>query len=173
MTRDDLLPRLENVRRRGGRDVASCPAHPDKNPSLQITEGQKGLLLRCWAGCSVMEICKSLGIDQRDLFYDACDSAARGQRPTPKPPKLDRAALMWRYELAALDLRLRAERIVEAGKQLDVASLSDDERDRAIAHVAQVHIDVERAELFEHVADTLRERDFTERNTRARQTRVA
>ena len=171
MTMNELLPHLDGVQQRGTRWAARCPAHADRSPSLQITEGDKGLLLKCWAGCSVQEICVSLGIKQHDLFFDS--PLPRGHRSAPRPVKIDRVALAFRYELAALDRRLRAERIIEAGKQLDVAGLSDSELDRALNAITKAHADEERAELFECVADTLRERDFSERTHRERHTRVA
>jgi hypothetical protein len=65
--------------------------------------------------------------------------------------------------LGELDLRVRAEKIIEAGKTLDVAHLSDNDLDRALAHVAQAHTDLARAELFEDVADDLRMKESMER----------
>jgi len=76
--------------------------------------------------------------------------------------------MAFRFDLAGLDLRLRANRIIEAGKLLTVATLNEAELDQALDLIAQSYRDIERAELFEHVADTLRERDFNERTSRER-----
>ena len=46
--------------------------------------------------------------------------------------KIDGVAVAFRFEMAALDLRLRAERIVEAAKQLNVDTLNNDELDHAL-----------------------------------------
>ena len=165
---DEILSRLDGVRQRGSRWSSRCPAHADSNPSLQITAGDKGVLLHCWSGCGLPAICESLGLQQKDLFFDA--PISRGQRLTPKPPCSDRRAVAFQFELAALDLRMRADRIIEAGKNLDVANLSDDELDQALGHVTQAHADSEQAKLFEDVADTVREREISERNNRERQT---
>lgn len=87
------------------------------------------------------------------LTATACQST---RRPVPPPiVRIDRKARAFQFELAGLDLRLRAEKILEAGTNLDVASLSDDELDRALALTAQAHADIERAQLFEHTADGL------------------
>ena len=52
-----------------GRWSARCPAHPDKNASLTITQGRRGVLLKCWSqGCSVASIAAALGIRVADLF---------------------------------------------------------------------------------------------------------
>lgn len=71
---EDLLPRLEVVRRTSRGFQARCPAHPDKNPSLSVSEGERGILLKCWSGCTLREICKSLGVEVRDLFFDVPDA---------------------------------------------------------------------------------------------------
>ena len=157
----DLISRLMGVKQRGNRWSAICPAHDDRSPSLSISDGNKGILIRCWAGCTVEEICRSLGIEPKDLFYDA--SLPRSQRPAPRPPQLNRRSLAFQFEIGALDLRLRAERIFDAAKNLDGSVLTDDEIQAALGHVCQAYADHERAKLFEHIADTLRIRDFTER----------
>src|SRR5262245_50137424 len=67
MTLNELLPMLDGVRQRGARFSARCPAHDDHSPSLSVSEGEKGLLLRCWANCTLDAICASLGIKTKDL----------------------------------------------------------------------------------------------------------
>jgi hypothetical protein len=80
MMLDELLPHLDGVRQRGTRWSARCPSHADRSPSLSLTVGERGILLKCWAGCSLMEICGSLGIEQRDLFFDALDLSPSRRR---------------------------------------------------------------------------------------------
>lgn len=72
MPADKLLSRLDKVREvKMGKWTACCPAHDDKNPSMNITEVEDGkLLVKCWAGCSVDEILASVGLKSRDLFPD-------------------------------------------------------------------------------------------------------
>lgn len=163
MTMDALLSLLDGVRPRGtGKWSALCPAHQDNSPSLSIGEGTGRILLYCFALCENRDIVSALGLTMADLFFDA--PPPHGQRPTPKSVRFDHIALAFRFELAAIDRRLRAERIVETGKKIDVASLNDAELDRALAFAAQAHGDVQRAELFECVADGLRMKEFLERN---------
>lgn len=70
----DLIARLERVRERGaGRWTASCPgpshAHGDRHPSLSVRQTDDGTwLVRCWAGCSALEIVTALGLRLEDLF---------------------------------------------------------------------------------------------------------
>lgn len=62
---------LFNAKRVGkGRWVALCTAHPDRKPSLSITEGRKAVLLRCQSQqCAVRDICKGVGIEVKALWY--------------------------------------------------------------------------------------------------------
>ncbi len=45
-----------------------CPSHDDKSPSLSITLEDDRILLYCHTGCTIDNICLSLGIEQTDLF---------------------------------------------------------------------------------------------------------
>lgn len=65
-----VLERLTHVRKRSGDQwSARCPAHDDRSPSLSIKELPDGrLLLHCFAGCSVIQIVASLGLELADLF---------------------------------------------------------------------------------------------------------
>lgn len=64
----DLTARLK-AKASHGHWMARCPAHDDRTPSLQISEGPDGrILLKCFAGCSIDDITNVLGIATRDLF---------------------------------------------------------------------------------------------------------
>src|SRR5215472_12096745 len=107
MTVDDLLEHLEKVRRTSRGYTARCPAHEDNYPSLSVSEGDRGILVKCWGGCTLDQVTAALGIRIADLFFET--PTPRGRRTAPTPPKLDRVSLAFRFELAALDRRLRAE----------------------------------------------------------------
>lgn len=48
--------------------LAVCPAHDDRKPSLQIRDGTRAVLLKCWSnGCTPQQICKAWGISVRSL----------------------------------------------------------------------------------------------------------
>lgn len=170
MNADALLSRLEGVRRTSRGWLARCPAHADKNPSLSVKEGERGVLLRCWSGCDLAEVCQAMGLRISDLFDDA--PIPRGTHPSQKPKSPDRVASAYQFELGALDRRLRADRILEAAKKLDAVTMSDAQLDRALSFVAQAYADIEQAEMFEQVADDLRERDVTERISREQRRRA-
>lgn len=67
---ETVLGRLERVRKSGsGRWMARCPAHPDRTPSLSISETQDGtVLLKCWAGCVTSDVVAAMRLAMRDLF---------------------------------------------------------------------------------------------------------
>jgi len=83
LTAGELAARL-NARPAGAAKwTARCPAHPDRDPSLSISEAPDGkVLLRCFAGCSFESITNALGVDPRAL---AGPHAKNGSQPvTPK-----------------------------------------------------------------------------------------
>jgi hypothetical protein len=44
-----------------------CPAHNDTEPSLSVMENDGRILVKCFAGCRVDDICMALGIATKDL----------------------------------------------------------------------------------------------------------
>lgn len=85
-----LFGDLDKLKARGPRRdfkaefEACCPAHDDKSPSLRIaiTHDNK-VLMHCFAGCHVDEICRACNIDVTDLFPDKCES--RPIKPINEP----------------------------------------------------------------------------------------
>lgn len=75
MTLEELLDRLEGVRTAGNGYVAICPAHDDREASLGITEGDEGLMLKCYAGCDTNDVRMALGLEWSDLFYHSVNYA--------------------------------------------------------------------------------------------------
>lgn len=67
---ENLLARLKGVRKtKPGNWKALCPAHPDKNPSLSITQENDGILLvNCLAQCDTQAVLNSVGLEFRDLY---------------------------------------------------------------------------------------------------------
>jgi len=51
MTIEDFLGRFEGVRKNASGWTARCPAHDDRRQSLSISQGEKGIVLKCFAGC--------------------------------------------------------------------------------------------------------------------------
>lgn len=162
MTAPELLSRLDGVRSRGaGKWSARCPFHQDNSPSLSIGEGADRILLHCFALCETPDIVAALGLTMADLFFDT--PCRHGHRPLPKTMKLDYTALAFRYELAALDRRLRADNVLKAATHFSIEGLDDMQLDRLIEAVVSAYNDRDRAAFLETVADDLRVKAFQER----------
>jgi hypothetical protein len=68
MTIEDFLGRLEGVRKNASGWMARCPLHGDQRQSLGVSQGEKGIVLKCFAGCETKDVLAELGLKERDLF---------------------------------------------------------------------------------------------------------
>ena len=69
MTLEEFLAELHGVRGSGGGGYSAiCPAHEDSSASLSVKRGDKGIVIKCHAGCSAGEIMTSIGRSVADLF---------------------------------------------------------------------------------------------------------
>ena len=86
-TLDRILARLEGVKPAGVNQwVARCPAHEDRNASLSIALGEKGVVAHCHAHCDVADIADAVGVPLAEWF-DGEDTPVRA-RPVPVPDAL-------------------------------------------------------------------------------------
>jgi len=66
---------------------ALCPGHDDHNPSLDVSQGRKGALLKCRSvDCALPAILGPLGLQLKDLF-DA-PSTSNGRGPSHAKPEI-------------------------------------------------------------------------------------
>lgn len=107
---EKLLPRLDKVSQVvPGQWKARCPAHDDKNPSVQITEINDGtLLVKCWAGCTATEIVTAIGLEMRDLFPN-CGETPRRTGPSRVAVMFERMVCRIGQSLVAQGTELSAE----------------------------------------------------------------
>lgn len=79
---DELLSRLTKVKKSGqDKWIACCPAHEDRSPSLSIKESDGTILMKCFAGCSIEDVCGAMGIDLTELFPPRDDSWVAQEKP--------------------------------------------------------------------------------------------
>lgn len=91
----DFAELCDGVRSIGeGRYAARCPAHDDSSPSLSIKDGDTALLIHCYAGCEVADICAAVGIKIQELFDD---NDFQPSRYPPKDKQLDEM-VVWIFE---------------------------------------------------------------------------
>lgn len=100
ITARDVLPQLKKVRRSGRGWTALCPAHDDKKPSLSIADGDRGLMLHCFTGCSVENVKRALGVDTRQTWPAPRRIVRPAVRPAieDKPPDLETLWSRWSRE---------------------------------------------------------------------------
>lgn len=71
MTYEEILSHFQVKKYGNGKAQALCPAHPDKEASLTITQGNDGkTLLKCHAGCSSESVVLAAGLKMVDLFSE-------------------------------------------------------------------------------------------------------
>ncbi len=161
---EDLLARLDAVRRTSRGWMTRCPAHADRTPSLSIrTTEDERILLHCFAGCSVDAICASVDIALADLFPQSASGPIQRQEFRTDWRKTAR-----RFEDYAWGLRFRAEKVLEAAKGLDTNQWSNLEWDAACRAVGKTHADQERAEMLLDVAAMIRHRGLVKEKARDR-----
>jgi predicted P-loop ATPase/5S rRNA maturation endonuclease (ribonuclease M5) len=67
---DYVLSRLTVEKRGKNNALCRCPCHNDKKASLSVSVGNKGVLIRCFAGCRTEDVVSAVGLSMTDLFYD-------------------------------------------------------------------------------------------------------
>ena len=141
MTVDELLGQLEAVRARGsGKWQARCPAHEDRHPSLSIREGERGLLVKCWAGCTLEELTRALGLKVRELFYDTNpDPRALREAQRQRERKRQRDTRDKRVDGFACDTLREAEKLIRHARGLDISAWSPTRLDRELNRLADVY----------------------------------
>ena len=141
MTLDDLLPRLRGVRQTRNGIVALCDAHGDQHPSLSIRDGERGLLVRCWAGCTVAEICTSLGLTVQDLFYDALsdDPQQRQAAARARDQRHQQQAAAAQQHGRRIDALKAADYHIRSRQGMDISQWNDQKLDDELSVLADAY----------------------------------
>ena len=113
LTIEEFLSRLDAVKQVGPDWIARCPAHDDGRPSLKISEGDRGIMVNCWAGCTFHEITSAMNIKPSQMFFNALgDEEIRIRKISNLKDQL-----------------LKIETRIHIGEQLMIAgTITDDER---------------------------------------------
>ncbi len=149
-----LLIRLDGVRQTSpARWRARCPAHDDRNPSLSVREGVRGILLKCWSGCTFSQIAAALGIEPQSLFHDAINRNPHIRREIVRTREADAILrdIRRQAEWELVGLRQEAEVLIEAARGIDVSTWPDEKLDAALDVLADAHLVLE-AERREEAA---------------------
>jgi hypothetical protein len=114
-----LIDRLEDIQQTSPDSWrCRCPAHEGRSRSLAVKDTGGTLLLKCFAGCTVLEIVESVGLTLSDLF----------DKSTPYSPALARKHQMRtsaRHTLEAIMIPVRV--LTNMGDVSILRKLTDDE----------------------------------------------
>jgi hypothetical protein len=140
MTAEAFVDLLEQPRATKRGYIACCPSHNDRHPSLSITEGDRGLLLKCWAGCPIEEIVAVMGLRVKDLFYDIGLAKAE-HRATLKQRQAEHVKKEQAYKVQglALDLFREADGLVQTAHKIDISQWSDKDLDERLSDLADAY----------------------------------
>jgi hypothetical protein len=141
MTTAELLPLLDGVRTRGsGKWLGRCPAHQDKSPSLTIAEGERGLLLKCWAGCTLKEITGALKVSVKDLFFDtAATSDERRQAVEERLQAKAKEQAAYKAEGLRRDALREAQALIHSACGISIAKWSDEQLHAALERIGAAY----------------------------------
>jgi len=155
-----MIEQSPKVRRLPGDGaMICCPAHDDRTPSLSVSRGERGILLNCFAGCRMEDVCAAFGVTVRDLFYDATRFPHRRIGPTtPRPSTLPSRRQLFDLLDYADDLAMRADDVCHLARDISIEQWTESQLDTALACVGQAYADQERARLIENVVNGFRQR---------------
>lgn len=107
-----IAARGGKVRKQGKEFKCQCPAHEDGKSSLQVGAGEKGVVIKCHAGCTSEAVTTALGLKLSDLFYDTKSEAQASPTTRAAAPNAEATYI---YEDENGGVLFRVER--RAGKQ--------------------------------------------------------
>jgi hypothetical protein len=136
MTVDHLLAQLDAVRRTSRGWTAKCPGHSDRSPSLSVQEGERGVLLKCWAGCTVFEICTALELKVADLFFDTHVAPEEIRKRHTERRERERRRIQ---DGLRIDVRREAEATIAAAHGIDISSWSNEQLHMALNRLADAY----------------------------------
>lgn len=71
MELQEFLTKFDHAKKIASGYQARCPAHDDKHASLSISNGDKGIILHCHAGCETGDILQRLSLKYADIFDES------------------------------------------------------------------------------------------------------
>ena len=151
MTIEAFLTMLDGVKQRGSRWGARCPAHADNSPSLSVSEGDKGILVRCFAGCDLRSICAALQIQPADLFFDALDSDPRKRRAAvrERDQRRQQQAAEAHKQGTIIDALREADYFVRSRQGLDISKWSHRRLNKELGTLADAYHLLDHEHLYE------------------------
>lgn len=164
---------LKGVKETSNGYVGPCPAHPDRHPSLVMTDTDDRILIHCRAGCRTSDVLSAMGLDYRDLFFDNGKANTTTSATSPRQP--ERVPLFywdWRSQCAELEQLIQAKRehaeaMLQATHGLEGNALTVSEFDEVMGYVGRAYDWLERCERLDEtlfmVQQTMRAEEHAKR----------
>ena len=84
-------------KRVGAGYLVPCPAHEDNNPSLSISDGDKGLMVHCFAGCAPRDVYAAL--HKRKLVRRQCHATTKRAQGSVAYQRQQQGKAVWMWSL--------------------------------------------------------------------------
>jgi hypothetical protein len=86
------------------------------------------VLLKCWAGCSLEEITRTLGLTVKDLFFDALSTDPHQRREAMRQRAQATAARQAAHEAEGRHINVlrQAEHLIQSARGISIEGWSDD-----------------------------------------------
>ena len=121
---------------------ARCPVHQGRSrTSLSMREGHAAVLLHCFAGCTLEEVCAALGLAVRDLFWDSsgdCYPRRQARRPAREGLRQPRQEAIDLYGLK-LDLLRAADQLIFSARDISIDGWTDERLDAELHGLADAY----------------------------------
>jgi hypothetical protein len=116
-----------------------------------VSEGKKGLLVKCWSGCSLADICQAVGIQTKDLFFDSLETDLQQRRATAKRRAKEKGAskLIELVNGYTIDALREADYFIHSRSNIDISLWSLEGLDKELNALADAYklVEQERATL--------------------------
>ncbi len=140
MTTEAFLLRLDQVRPSSRGFMARCPGHDVNSPYLSIHETDDRVLAHCFAGCQPEAICRALGLELRDLFFDQDpDPVALRRHRARRAVERTEAERQKRKGHAFANASREAERLIASASGIDIAGWGAQELEAAVDLIADAY----------------------------------
>lgn len=137
----ELAERIPGAKLFGEKWKGCCPAHQDRRPSLTFKDGDKCILMKCFAGCALDEICQALNLRPSDLFFDALDRDPQRRKSAAQQRERMRrqVAAKAQQDGRRIDALREAEYFVRSRQGLDISHWTNQKLDDELNVLADAY----------------------------------
>ena len=146
MSREVITGLIDPITAPSGVILARCPVPShgrglgDRNRSLQVRQGDKAWLLKCWSGCELHEITAAMGLRVKDLFFDGnldprqrLDALQRRAKDREAQRTADKA------KGRSTDLLRHAEYLVQSARGMTIEAWTPAQLDKRLNRLADAY----------------------------------